>query len=76
MIQGRESMRKNMARNIVVHTGSKRSPDTLANRVSEFHAEIVARRLRRADLTTEQKIEVIDKIIADLRMREIDGIIV
>lgn len=69
-------MRKNTARNIVVHTSSERSPDILANRVSEFHAEIVARRLRRADLTTEQKIEVIDKIIADLRMRETDGMIV
>lgn len=68
-------MRKNAVQAVVVHTGSNPHSRTLADKVSSFHAEIIERRLRHADLTAEQKIDVIDKLLASLHSREVDGII-
>ena len=67
-------MQQNIVQNVAVHiTGSNLC--ALADRVSEFHAEVIERKLNQSDLTTEQKIAVINKILDDLKSREVDGII-
>ena len=68
-------MRKNCIRGVVVHAAESAEFRVLADRVSEFHASVIERRLRQADLTAEQKIAVIDRIIESLKSREVDGII-
>ena len=40
-----------------------------------FHLEVVERRLNSSNLTTEEKITVIDKILDNLKSHELDGII-
>ena len=68
-------MRKNIVRNVIVHIADNTDIHTLADRVSEFHADIIERKLNQSDLTTEQKIAVIDKILDNLKSREDNGII-
>lgn len=68
-------MRKNSIRNVIVHVAENADIHTLADKVSEFHADIIERKLNQSDLTTEQKIAVIDKIIDALKSSEVNGII-
>lgn len=63
-------MRKNAVRQIVLHTAAGQHPEALADRVSRFHAEIIERCLRHANLTAAQKIAVLDGILSNLRTRE------
>mgnify|MGYP003378307207 CR=1 FL=1 len=68
-------MRKNRIRNIIVHDSDIDGIHALADRVSEFHLEIIERKLKQSGLTTNQKIAVIDKILENLKAREADGFI-
>lgn len=63
-------MRKNAVRQIVLHTAVGQHPEALADRMSRFHAEIIERCLRHANLTAAQKIAVLDGILSNLRTRE------
>ncbi|WP_347295889.1 hypothetical protein [Enterocloster bolteae] len=47
----------------------------LSDKINEFHLEVVERRLNSSNLTTDDKIAVIDKILDNLKSREFDGII-
>lgn len=62
-------------RSIIVHAGSEADHQLRADKLNEFHVDIIRRRLNESNLTTAQKIAVVDKIIESLRLREIDGII-
>ena len=68
-------MSKQIVQGIVLHTPPNSPSQSLANRVSEFHAEVIERRLKQTNLTTEQKIGVLDRILTDLRAREVEGVI-
>jgi len=68
-------MRKNHVRGIVIHLADNINTNALAERVSQFHADIIERRLQKSCLPSEQKIQIIDKITASLKLREADGII-
>ncbi len=68
-------MRKNVIRNVVVHVADDADIHALADKVSEFHADIIERKLNQSNLTTAQKIAVIDKIIDDLKSREVNEFI-
>ena len=68
-------MRKKAVPVLVVHPASPPQLRALADQVSGFHAEVIGRRLRRADLTAEQLQDVIDSLLAGLRAREVDGVI-
>ena len=68
-------MIKNNIQNIIIHTSKDTNSHVLADKINEFHVEVIKRRLNRSDLTTKQKIIVIDKIIEDLKLREVSGII-
>ena len=47
----------------------------LSDKVNGFHAEVIERRLNQSNLTIEQKLAVIDKIIKSLKLRESGGVI-
>ena len=68
-------MRKNRIQNIVVHEPDARGIHARANRVNAFHVDVIERRLNQSNLTTEQKIVVMDKIMENLKSREINGFI-
>ncbi|HIW74694.1 MAG TPA: hypothetical protein H9684_10250 [Firmicutes bacterium] len=68
-------MRKNRIRSIVIHEPDSGDIHALADKISEFHADVIERKLHQSGLTMEQKIAVIDKILEDLKSREIDGLI-
>lgn len=68
-------MYKNRVQSIVVHESTSGDHHALADRVNTFHADVIERRLNLSNLTAEQKIAVIEKIIENLKSREIDGFI-
>ena len=68
-------MKKNHVRGIVIHLADNTNTYALAERMSQFHADIIERRLQKSCLPTEQKIHIIDKITDSLKLREADGII-
>ena len=68
-------MRKNRVHGIVVHLTDNADTHAITERMSQFHADIIERRLQKSYLPTKQKIQIIDKIIERLNTQEIDGII-
>lgn len=56
-------------RQVIVHIADDADLSALTDRVSQYHVEIIARRLKQSDLSVEQKIAVIDRIAEDLRGR-------
>ncbi len=63
-------MRKNHVQNIIVHTTNNNNVHALAQPISQFHADVIERRLNQSQLTTEQKIAVIDKMLSILQSQE------
>lgn len=68
-------MRNNRIRNVVVPIADNADIHALGDKVSIFHADMIERKLRQSNLSTEQKIAVIDKIIDALKSGETNGII-
>lgn len=65
-------MIRNTARSVIVHIDNMKA---LPNKINSFHLEMIERILNQSTLTLEQKLTVIDKIMADMQSREIDGVI-
>ena len=55
-------------RQVVVHIADA-DLSALEDRVSQYHADIIDRRLKQSKLSVDQKIEVIDRILNSLKMR-------
>lgn len=68
-------MKRNCVQNVIMHISEDVDFHALSDKINEFHLGAVERRLKRADLSTEEKIAVIDEIMDHLKSREIDGII-
>lgn len=68
-------MRKNIVQKVIVHVADDADLHALAAKVSKFHVEIIERKLSQSNLTTEQKIIVINKVIEHLKSREVNGMI-
>ena len=68
-------MKKNQVQKIIIHTAVSANSKALADRVSEFHADVIERRLQQLGLPAKYKIDIIDNIIASLKSREENGII-
>lgn len=47
----------------------------LSDKINDFHIEIIERKLHSSNLTNQEKVAVIDKILEDLKLREQDGTI-
>jgi len=68
-------MKRNRIQNIIIHVPDSMNFHALASRVSLFHSEIIQRKLNQSNLTAEQKITVLNRIIENLRSREVNGFI-
>ena len=62
-------MKKPQIRSVIPHFVSVGQPNLLPDRIADFHAQIIERRINQYNLTTEQKLTVIDQIIVNLRSR-------
>lgn len=68
-------MKRNQIRHVVIHNAENANQSALSDKISVFHAGVIERRLAQLPLTAEQKIAVVNKIIEDLKLREINGVI-
>lgn len=68
-------MSKNHVQNIIIHTNDDTDFQALTDKINEFHAELIEHRLNQSNLTTEQKIDVINQIIENLKSYNDNGII-
>ena len=68
-------MKKNCVQNVIIHVSDNVDFHALSDKITEFHFEVIERRLNSSNLTTEEKITVIDKILESLKSRELNGII-
>ncbi len=68
-------MRKNHVQSIIIHMPHDMDFHALSDKVNGFHAEVIERRLNQSNLTIEEKLAVIDKIIESLKSRESGGVI-
>jgi hypothetical protein len=68
-------VKRNCVQNVIVHFPDKMDFHALSDKINEFHLEVVERRLNSSNLTTDEKIAVIDKVLDNLKSREFDGII-
>ncbi len=57
---------------IIVHNGETMAP-FFSDRVNEFYVSLIERRLGEANLPVEEKIAVLDIIIAAFKQREEEG---
>lgn len=63
-------MRRNYVKKIVIHISHEHSLSSLADKVSQFHGDVIERRLNASNLPTQQKIMVIDQILEKVKLRE------
>ncbi len=68
-------MKKNYIQNIIIHTPDNMDFQSFSNKINEFHVEVIERKLNNSNLTVEEKIAVIDRILKNLKSREFNGII-
>ena len=68
-------MRENVVQNVIVHIADDADFNTIADKISGFHVDIIEHRLNQSDLTVKQKIAVVDKILDNLKSREVNDII-
>ena len=67
-------MRKNQAISVIIHNADSNS-DSRSDIANKFHVQVIERRLNQLPLTTVQKISVINKIIENIKLREVNDII-
>lgn len=56
-------MKKNEVQNIIHHIGENTDIQLLNEKIGQFHAEVIERRLSQSNLTSVQKIAVINKLL-------------
>ena len=67
-------MRKNQAISVIIHNADSNS-DSRSDIANKLHVQVIERRLNQLPLTTVQKISVINKIIENLKLREVNDVI-
>lgn len=68
-------MKKNCIQNVKIHVPDGMDLHALSDKINEFHIEIIERKLHSFNLTNQEKVAVIDKILENLKLREQDGTI-
>lgn len=63
-------MKKLQIRRIIPHIVQWEHSSPLSDRVADLHAQVIESRLEQLELTTEQKIMVIDRIMKNIKFRE------
>lgn len=69
-------MKKPQIHRIIPHIVQGEYSKSLSDRVADLHAQVIESKLDRLELTTEQKIMVIDQIIGNLKLREVHNAVV
>ena len=64
-------MKKNQVQNIIIHIPNDFDYHALSDKMSRFHVDVIERKLNQSNLSTKQKIDVINKIITNFRSAEI-----
>lgn len=67
-------MKKQQIRNIIPHIVQYEHSQPLSDRIADLHAQVIERRLQQMNLTTPQKLTVIDQIIANLKAVEVHSV--
>lgn len=57
---------------VIVHTPDNMNRDHMSEKINNFYLNVVRRQLRQSNLTAEQKITVIDKVIENLKSRKFE----
>ncbi|AMJ41043.1 hypothetical protein SDC9_147604 [bioreactor metagenome] len=60
-------MRKNKIKNVMVHKADLFDLQPLSNKIVVFHTDIIERKLKQSGLSKKNKLEVLDKIIDNLK---------
>lgn len=61
-------MKKNAVQNVIIHNSDNINSDILADKIADFHCSIIAQRINSCNLTTDEKILVINKILKNLQV--------
>lgn len=67
-------MKKPQVRRIIPHFVQHEHSKSLSDMISDLHVQVIENRLNRLDLTTEQKLKVIDLILANLKSGEVHSV--
>lgn len=67
-------MKKPQIRSIIPHIVQHEHSQSLSDRIADLHAQVIESKLRRLELTTQQKITVIDQIIDNLKSSEVHNV--
>lgn len=67
-------MKKPQIRNIIPHLVQSEHPKSLSDRIADLHVQVIENRLGQFNLTIEQKLTVIDRIIANLKSSEVHSV--
>lgn len=67
-------MKKPQVRRIIPHFVQYEHSKSLSDMISDLHVQVIENRLNRLDLTTEQKLKVIDLIVAKLKSGEVHSV--
>lgn len=67
-------MKKPQVRRIIPHFVHDEHSASLSDRIADLHVQVIENRLNRLDLTTEQKLKVIDLILANLKSGEVHSV--
>lgn len=59
---------------IEIHNSDTMDIEALSDKINEFYIDFIERRLRDSDLSTDEKIAVIDVIKKQLKLRDSNGI--
>jgi hypothetical protein len=65
--EGGEIMKQPQIRSIIPHFVQDENGETLSGGIAGLHAQVIENRLSQLNLTTKQKLTVLDQIIANLR---------
>lgn len=67
-------MKKPQIRSIIPHFVQHEHAKSLSSRIADLHIQVIESRLNQLALTTEQKLTVIDQILANLKNSEVHSV--
>ena len=63
----KSEVRKNHVRTVIVHEVENPQAHLLAQRINEFHASVIERRLKQSNLSAEEKLMALKQIIENTK---------
>ena len=63
----KSKVRKNHVRAVIVHEAENLQDHLLAQKINEFHASVIERRLKQSNLSAEEKLIVLNKLVENTK---------